>query len=371
MPSKRRATLAPGRRRRRRIPCGVLASACGTPARQPRWPPGAPRAALLLLAGCRCAEGPLTTLEPGFRVAPETRALDFGRVLEGSTVTLIVVVSETQVSVRVAARTGSPFFVPEAVEIAGGASAELPVAFLAGAALATEVVTLTANDVDVEVPVRGTGVRPLDCQPSAECRVASYFFEEHRCVEAFAAEDTPCNTGSECLERGRCREGACVGVARSCDDGDACTVDACSPTAGCVLSAVQCPRPSNPCQLPTCDWQTGCGQRSAPDLTVCGPVDCTSASVCSGGACITVPTPEGWACAPPVLCYGRGECHAQRCVRTDAGASWAPSWSTPFAGKVLHPGRRPPRAPGQPLLRRLRARPRGLRTRSRRRRRGR
>ena len=74
----------------------------------------------------------------------------------------------------------------------------------------------------------------------------------------------------------------------SCDDGDACTLDACDPAKGCQhvvgKPADLCPD-AGPCQEPTCDVAEGiCRYKARLDGTLCGEKG-QCAQVCSRGAC--------------------------------------------------------------------------------------
>ena len=290
--------------------------------------------ALGLSTSCTCRND-IGGVDLGFRVAGETQSLDFGRVLEGQSATQrFILTADSRVGVTVSMQVTAPFSVQRTVDIEGGGQVEVPVTFLAGNGAAMAEVVLTANDKELRVAVKGVGVRPLVCVPSMPCRTSTYSLEQDACVEAVVADDARCEPLSDCLEDGRCRSGECLGVARRCDDNDACTTDACAMGRGCVHPQMPCPVPADPCHVPTCNATSGCGEASAADLTPCGPVNCVSLSVCMSGDCVTVPTPEGILCGPPVACVGEGRCHNQQCERVDAGP-WLPEWSAQIAGSPL------------------------------------
>ena len=282
----------------------------------------------LTLGACRCPGGGLGQVDPGFRAA--TAELDFGRVLEGDSRALPLVLQATsRLDVEVEAQVDAPFAVPAVVTVLGGAEVTLTVTFLAQDVPAESTVRLTAQGVTLEVPVRGVGVRPPRCVPSAPCRVSRYLLDEDRCEESLAAEGAACQPQSDCLERGECRSGACVGVPRACDDGDACTVDGCAEGQGCVHTPRVCPAPTVPCRVATCDPTSGCGEAQAPDFTLCGTADCDAGSFCESGACRTLPTPDGFPCAPQTPCQPRGTCQAHVCERPDAG-DLVPAFTLPL-----------------------------------------
>jgi hypothetical protein len=287
---------------------------------------------LALVAGCQCRPpGPVDPIELGLRVQPTE--LDFGRVLEGGTRTLaLTLTSETRAELAVALETEAPFSVMDSVVVPGGGDVAVEVTFRAGNGEVEGVLALTVGERTAEVKLRGNGVRPPDCRPSAECVVSAYSLEEDRCIETPAVDDTPCDPASVCLEQGRCRAGQCLGVARRCDDNDKCTDDACAMDVGCIHTPHVCPPPALPCQVATCDPTSGCGQRPAPDQTLCGAINCVEANFCFNGQCLTQPTPNGIVCSPAVACLPEGTCQNQRCTRVDE-ADWIPDWSARLEGE--------------------------------------
>ncbi|MDX2014214.1 MAG: hypothetical protein SFW67_28705 [Myxococcaceae bacterium] len=293
--------------------------------------------ALALLAGCRC--GPdVNQVEQRFRLA-STDPLDFGRVLEGTVVTKsVTLIAETRVAVSVAAAAPRPFLVERLVDIPGGSQVELEVSFRAENGESTGELTLTSGRQEVRLALRGVGVRKPPCIPSGVCRVSEYSLELDRCVETVAPDEALCEPQSQCLEQGRCRAGQCLGVARRCNDNDACTSDACAMDAGCVHTRITCPPPTMPCRVATCDARTGCGDAVAADGTPCGRSDCVSARVCVMGECKEIATPEGTECGPAIACYGVSRCQNQRCARPDAGP-WEATWTARLDGR---PAETPP-----------------------------
>lgn len=285
---------------------------------------------LALGAGCRCGSD-VNQVDQRFRLA-STEVLDFGRVLEGTEVTKsVTLIAETRAAVSVAAAAPRPFVVDRLVDIPGGSQVDLEVRFKAENGESTGELTLTSGRQEVKLQLRGVGVRKPPCIPSGVCRLSEYSLELDRCVETVAPDEALCEPDSQCLEQGRCRGGQCLGVARRCNDNDACTSDACAMDAGCIHTRITCPPPTTPCRIATCDARTGCGDTVAPDGTPCGRSDCVSARVCVMGTCGEVATPEGTECGPAIACYGVSRCRSQRCVRPDAGA-WDPTWTARLDG---------------------------------------
>jgi hypothetical protein len=291
-------------------------------------------ACALALGACRCGND-VNMVETRFRVAPETQSLDFGRALEGTVVTrTVTLIAETRASVSVGASTKSPFSTEPLVEIPGGSQVDHEVTFRAGNGESNGELVLTSGRQELRVGLRGVGVREPLCTPSASCRESKYSLELDRCVETVVPDETQCNPDSACLEQGRCRAGQCLGVARRCNDNDACTSDACAADAGCVNTRITCPQPTTLCRVPTCDARTGCGEAEAPDGTPCGNSNCVNSRICLMGACVDFATPEGTECGPAVACYGVSRCQNQRCARPDAG-QWLPTWSARVVGTPL------------------------------------
>lgn len=288
----------------------------------------------LVLAGCRNCGGGTSMVETRFRVATETQSVDFGRVLEGSMVTKqVTLIAETRASVSVGATTMAPFSSAPLVDIPGGSQVDLDVVFRAGNGESNGELVLTSGRQEVRVALHGVGVRPPAC-PAPTCRMSSYSLELDRCVETISPDETACEPTSQCLEQGRCRMGECLGVARRCNDNDACTSDACSMDAGCINTRIVCPQPTTPCRVPSCDPRMGCGEAMAPDGMPCGTSNCVSSKLCVSGSCQEIATPDGTECAPALACYGVSRCKNQKCERPDAG-EWLPTWSARIEGQPL------------------------------------
>lgn len=283
--------------------------------------------AVLTLIASGCGDDIIGSTSAGFQT--QTKELDFGRVLEGAEVTRQVELTATgRADVVVDVSTTGPFRAPSTIDIPGGGSASLDVTFTAPDGDADGKLVLSVRDERFEIALSGRGVRPLDCIPTAPCRVSRFVLETESCQEVTADNGTMCTPEGLCLENGVCLDGVCVGTPRTCDDGNACTQDACSPDVGCVQVDVskQCPTPANPCEFAICSPATGCGTAVREDQAICGSVDCITANLCVSGVCKPLPTPEGFLCAPPTPCQGEGTCSQGECRRPDAGPM-APAWS--------------------------------------------
>jgi hypothetical protein len=286
--------------------------------------------ALVLAGACRCDEPPVGNARGDFR--PQETEVDFGRVLEGTesrrTVTLI---GTGRAAVTVTATVRPPFSVAQGtVLVPGGGTATLEVVFTGGNGPAEGTLELTAGSRAASVTLRGVGVRPLACVPTAQCLESRFELEPGVCREFPAPDGRICIPSSLCQEKGRCQAGVCVGTPRSCDDDNPCTVDSCSATEGCVTTPVVCPQPTNPCRVGVCRTDRGCGEENAPNLTVCGPFSCKEANVCLSGTCRPV-SPDGLLCAPATPCQGEGRCGGGECQRPDAG-DLVPAFSQALGG---------------------------------------
>ncbi len=155
-----------------------------------------------------------------------------------------------------------------------------------------------------------------------------------------------CNDDDSCSEDDRCSGAAvCAGVPVGCDDGIACTLDACEPTTGCAITPDDSECDDGvACSTGTCVTGQGCKQSAAtgacddgdpctmndqcspigcngaPDVVTCGCEDdgdcitkddgdaCTGMLVCNNGTCKLDPTtvvvcpPDGYQCEVDWTC---------------------------------------------------------------------
>jgi hypothetical protein len=72
-----------------------------------------------------------------------------------------------------------------------------------------------------------------------------------------------------------------------CDDGNACTTDACIDDVGCSHQDVSCPPAEDACRVSQCNPQVGCVEAVAPDGTTCGTNECGGTNACRSGECAT------------------------------------------------------------------------------------
>lgn len=236
----------------------------------------------------------------------------------------VVLTNRARAPRTVTLSTTAPFSVEGAeLLVPGGADVELSITFSPVAAGAVEGALLVD---DVAVPLEGTGVEAPACAAPGVCETVRFDADALTCVREPKPDGTACEDLLQCVEGGACQRGVCLGRAARCDDGNACTTDACAVGTGCQHSTVECAAPTNPCLAPRCDPRLGCTTSPVQDGTPCGAVSCELANVCLAGACRAVVPPEGFTCAPASACRGEGQCRNKACV-TPAERELLPRWT--------------------------------------------
>ncbi len=271
------------------------------------------------LTGCRPADTSRATAELGFIVSE----LVFARTGLGEERALTVSLENrgrafTEVSLSAA----EPFSVkPSSAEIYGGGTVQVTVTFRPTIEGETNGVLQAASlDGSAQLGLSGSSVRSLNCAASSPCVSSVFDVESGRCVEMALADGSACASASSCIAQGLCVGGVCKGELTTCDDGNACTTDACAVGEGCVHFDVsaQCPAASDACHAPVCDPRQGCQTVELADGTPCGPSDCNTADLCMAGICNSVPAPEGSSCGAGSPCQAKGVCREKTCVQPAA-----------------------------------------------------
>ena len=183
----------------------------------------------------------------------------------------------------------------------------------------------TAGDACLDGLCTSTG--PTDCGDGNDC--TSDPCDAAGCHHVEVADGDPCEDGEPCTSGDTCAAGICVaGGATDCDDGDSCTVDACTDGVGCThadevddtpcedgdlctggdvcLAGVCVTGPDVPscddrraCTVDDCDPAIGCTH--VPDPTQCNDtVDCTLDTCSAESGCVF--TPDDTACDDSVAC---------------------------------------------------------------------
>ena len=127
----------------------------------------------------------------------------------------------------------------------------------------------------------------------------------------------PCAADNACVVGARCAAGSCVGSgAAACDDGNACTLDGCDPSAGCVhtISA----QPCNDGDACTREDECGGGVCLGGTRVPCADGKACTLDLCdsTSGACVFTPiTGCGSACTTTASCADDGNpCTSAVCV---------------------------------------------------------
>jgi hypothetical protein len=153
--------------------------------------------------------------------------------------------------------------------------------------------------------VPGTTPAPVSvsCDDGDPCTVGDHCSGDGACVPGTvpAPVSASCDAGDPCTVGDHCSgDGACLrGSARSCDDGNACTADACDPGTGCLHTAVTCDD-GDPCTSDECDHVHGCLSTA---------LDCNDDDACTADTC----NPERGCVNAPVACDDGDPCTADTC----------------------------------------------------------
>ena len=123
-----------------------------------------------------------------------------------------------------------------------------------------------------------------------------------------------CDDRNSCTVNDRCTAAlTCAGTPYSCDDGDACTADACDGAGGCTHTFIgpDCDD-GNPCTADACDGEGGCIHTPLTGTACDDGNACTSNDVCQSGVCVAG-TPYRCDTENPCTvsaCDGNGACTA-------------------------------------------------------------
>jgi len=152
---------------------------------------------------------------------------------------------------------------------------------------------------------------PTACDDANPCTQDACEPRSGICSNLPLPDKTPCIDGDLCTGAERCSGGQCASTPTACDDGDACTIDACEPATGGCASAPRLCDDGDPCTLDTCEPAS--------------PTGCTN----------TLQT------APPVAALMFVDSHTLEWTPTTGGSHWNSYIGTIPAGLL---GSRPPGA---------------------------
>lgn len=256
-------------------------------------------ALLLAAAGCRQGGVSGVDLEP---LGVSTQPIVFDDTFIGFTSQRALSLTVPGKSTReVRLSVTGPFEVPDQLQLPGSEAADVAITFRPTTVGITEG-TLELVDIALQqtfsIALTGRGLAVPDCQASSPCVTSRFELSARGCVETPVADDTPCTSPLSCFSRASCVAGECRGTTVTCDDADPCTLDVCSDLGcGHVDGTPYCPGSTNPCLVPTCSRDAGCGLAEVPDGTACGERSCTTALICISGSCVQRTPPKSQACA--------------------------------------------------------------------------
>ena len=187
----------------------------------------------------------------------------------------------------------------------------------------------TRVEPDAAVEISGVACKESsDCDELAEelgaCRIALCDTVAGACVEGNAKTGTMCDDEDQCTEESFCKEGECIGGAKTvCDDSNPCTTDSCDGDSGCKFLSANgigcddgnpCTEEDN-CQDSACaGTATECGCEADEDCAQYDDGDlCHGALVCDDGTC----APEEGA---QVICPPSANPCQQLACQPDSGA---------------------------------------------------
>lgn len=131
----------------------------------------------------------------------------------------------------------------------------------------------------------------------------------------FALSVGACDDGDVCTLGDVCKSGVCELLPLSCDDGNACTSDACDKAKGCVhlLASATC-TDGDACTLEACEVGVcvGGGKLACDDDSVCTQDGCDAAS-----GCTHAPLPAATPCDDVSACTVLDGCKGDACVGVD------------------------------------------------------
>ncbi|MBS1149424.1 MAG: putative lipoprotein, partial [Myxococcaceae bacterium] len=284
--------------------------------------------AVVVLAGCR--QPPLNSSLGSVSVTPET--LDFGAVYTAQETRTLTFRLTNDGRANLAlewSRPESPFHAMSLPDVVPSGETEISVVFAPAkdGKFKSTIQVQSEGQPPRIISLLGESLPVPTCPGTEACLVSSFDLQLKRCVEQPQPDGTSCTDSSVCLTNATCQSGRCIGVEKSCDDQNRCTLDTCNAVIGCEhLPAPPCPGDGQ-CQVGTCNPATGCGMEDAEDGMACGAIQtCQAAQVCISGSCVIRDPPDGYVCAEASPCQAEGLCAGDVCVRP-AATTLTPNWN--------------------------------------------
>ncbi|MCB9730541.1 MAG: hypothetical protein H6746_18875 [Deltaproteobacteria bacterium] len=143
-----------------------------------------------------------------------------------------------------------------------------------------------------------------------------------------------CTTGMTCTA-GACGGGTPVADGTECEEDFACVGLATCQAGACVGPATPCPDDGNPCTVDACTANQGCLYRPVADGTACQLGPCATGGTCDNGLCLSLTVaPDGQACDSGSGCAVGETCLGGACGAGDASAC-LPTVAAPLPGGFL------------------------------------
>jgi len=129
------------------------------------------------------------------------------------------------------------------------------------------------------------GVTLIQCATAGDCNDGNACTDD-ACTNQLCVHTnnsvTECDSNT-CSAPDRCLNGHCKPGPNPCDDGNACTIDLCDGSGGCTYTALNC-NDNNICTDDSCYPATGCAHTD--NAAPCSDGNaCTLGDTCSGGVC--------------------------------------------------------------------------------------
>jgi len=125
------------------------------------------------------------------------------------------------------------------------------------------------------------------CNDSNPC-TTDLCSESGTCTHGTVENGTACGDSDVCNGNETCQSGVCAaGSPLACNDGNACTADACDSADGCSHTTISCDD-GNPCTADSCDSISGCSHTLIEGCQACqSDGDCSDGNACNGTeACV-------------------------------------------------------------------------------------
>ena len=143
-----------------------------------------------------------------------------------------------------------------------------------------------SNGCTLDICAGGICTHNLNCDDGIACTkdaCSTDTTNPYVCTHA-PLGSVPCDDGFACSSNDTCTGGACKGTIKSCDDNSACTTDYCNATTGGCQYVAKCDD-SNPCTDDACDATTGACTHSANTASCSDGLGCTASDTCASGVC--------------------------------------------------------------------------------------